>query len=163
LQGAVLARSMQHPGDVQQKSSLTQNVRPDCCGGRCCPQARRCSRVASRGTASRGGREGGHVQCAPHNDTRPRFHKLPGTFISAQQGQCHGCRAWADDLAGPGNPVRGLGPSADVTSHHRFARQPGPGGGCLLPRGGPPLTCVAVRLRSRAHAPAAILAFRIRR
>jgi hypothetical protein len=32
----------------------------------------------------------------------------------------------------------------------------GPGGGCLLPRGGPPLTCraVDVRLRSRAHAPA---------
>ena len=69
---------MQHPGDVQQKSSLTQNVRPDCCGGRCCPKARRCSRVAcAAASVAWHGKQGGRAACAPHNDTRPRFHKLP--------------------------------------------------------------------------------------
>jgi hypothetical protein len=107
----VLERSMQHPGNVQQKSSLTQNVRPDCCGGRCCPQARRCSRVAwaAVSVACKGKHQQGGRACAPRNDTRPRFASTSygaardrktsdettrgaGSLISAQQGRCNGCR-----------------------------------------------------------------------
>lgn len=122
-------------------------------------------------------------QPVQHNNTRPRFHKLPGRSLLQHMARDYegrwrlrlgparamlpaGCVCERDGrrTRGPRECARGLGPSIGRRwrpSHHRFARQPGPGGGCLLARGGPPLTCraaVAVRLRSLAQAPAAVVA-----
>lgn len=185
-----LARSST-PETCSKSLSLTQRPEraPDRYGGHCCPQARRCSRVACaaaaasvacHGKASRDGarRRGlcttmsqglaslastSYRAARDRKATDERLREALEASVSAQQGRCNGFGSVRDDdLAGPGNPVRGLGPSADVTSPpppvrstaRARRRLPSPS------RWPAPLTCraVAVRLRPRAHAPAAIVA-----
>ena len=150
---------------------------PDCRGEPLV--VRRCSRVAwaSVGVACHGTQGG--ATCAslpqatgPLATARRQTTRGAGSLISAQQRvpgacACASARARADDLAGPGNPVRRLEPSADVTfpppvlSTARARRRlPSP---CPSRWPAPHMQSrrrPAVRLRSRAHAPAACSSYR---